>query len=99
MSPLVQQRRLKWSDFNERTAVPNPTAQAALLGFFEVRFARKVPGGLVDQEAQFAASPLVTQGALRFSLQTNRMTYDANSSSNVFASFRSSVSKPSVNQP
>ena len=56
MSPPVQQRRLKWSDFNERTAVPNPTAPAALLGFFEVSFARKVPGGLVDQEAQFAAS-------------------------------------------
>jgi hypothetical protein len=49
MSPPVQQRRLKRSDFNERTAVPNPTATAALLGFFEVRFARKVPGGLVDQ--------------------------------------------------
>jgi hypothetical protein len=44
MSPPVQQRRLKWSDFNERAAVPNPTAQAALLAFFEVRFARKVPG-------------------------------------------------------
>ena len=64
MSPPVQQRRLKWSDFNERTAVPNPTAPAALLGFFEVRFARKVPGGLVGQEAQFAASTQVTRGAL-----------------------------------
>ena len=46
MSPPVRQRRLKRSDFNERTAVPNPTAPAALLGFFEVRFARKVPGGI-----------------------------------------------------
>jgi len=64
MSPPVQQRRLKWSDFNERTAVPNPTAPAALLGFFEVRFTRKVPGGLVGQEAQFAASTQVTRGAL-----------------------------------
>ena len=71
MSRPVQQRRLKRSDFNERTAVPNPTAPAALLGFFEVRFARKVPGGLVDQEAQFAASAGQAAGALRFSLQTN----------------------------
>jgi hypothetical protein len=39
--------------------VPNPTAPAALLGFFEVRFARRVPGGLVGQEAQFAASTQV----------------------------------------
>ena len=79
--------------------MPNPTAPAALLGFFEVRFARKVPGGLVDQEAQFAASTQVTQGALPFSLQTDRMTYAANSSSSAFASFRSRMSKPSVNQP
>jgi hypothetical protein len=99
MSRPVQQRRLKRSDFNERTAVPNPTASAALLGFFEVRFARKVPGGLVDQEAQFAARHRSTQGALRFSLQTNRITYDANCSNNALASFRSSVSNPSVNQP
>ena len=66
MSPPVQQRRLKWSDFNERTAVLNPTAPAALLGFFEVRFARKVPGGLVDQRLIFvAASTWFTKGAPR----------------------------------
>ena len=53
MSPLVQQRRLKRSDFNERTAVPNPTAPAALLGFFEVAVLEDTPkGGLVDEEAQ-----------------------------------------------
>jgi hypothetical protein len=68
MSPLVQQRRLKWSDFNERTAVPNPTAQAALLGFLKSVLLARCTGGLVDQEAQFAASTQVTQGALRFSL-------------------------------
>ena len=99
MSPPVQQRRLKRSDFNERTAVPNPTGSAALLDLFEVSFARKLPGGLVDQEAHFCRKTQVTQGALRFSLQTDRMTYGANSSSSAFASFRSRVSNPSVNQP
>ena len=63
MSPPVQQRRLKWSDFNERTAVPNPTASAALLDFFEVSFARKGPGGLVDQEAHFVAASTGHAGA------------------------------------
>jgi hypothetical protein len=75
MSPPVQQRRVKWSDFNERTAVPNATAPAVLLSFFEVVFAQRPRRRMVDQEAQFAASTQVTQGALGFSLQTDRMTY------------------------
>jgi hypothetical protein len=34
MSPPVQQRRLKWSDFNERTAVPHPTAPGGFTRLF-----------------------------------------------------------------
>ena len=69
--------------------------------FFEVGFTKDAPKGIGRSRGSFssAASPLVTQGALRFSLQANRMTYAANSSSSAFASFRSSVSSPSVNQP
>jgi hypothetical protein len=55
MSPPVQQHRLKWSDFNERTAAPSP-APAPLLGFFEVAVLENAPGGLVDQKAHFAAA-------------------------------------------
>jgi hypothetical protein len=60
------------------------------------------PGGNARREHT------VTQGALRFSLQKHDcpdpwrrqdVFYDANSSNNAFASFRSSVSNPSVNQP
>ena len=68
----MQQRHLTWSDFNERSAAPSP-ASAALLAFFEIRFARKVPGGLVYQEAQFAASTQVHRARLVF-LTTNRVT-------------------------
>ena len=41
---------------------------AALLGFFEVRFARKGPGGLVDQELISPPRAQVNEGALRLSL-------------------------------
>jgi hypothetical protein len=72
MSPPVQQHRLKWSDFNERTAAPSP-APAPLLGFFEVAVLENAPGGLVDQEARFvAASTRVYEGRAAFSLPTNR---------------------------
>ena len=73
MSPPVQQRRLKWSDFNERTAVPNPTAPAALLGFFEVGFTKDAPG---DWSMRRLISSAVrhTGHAGRASLPTNRST-------------------------
>jgi hypothetical protein len=72
MSARVQQRHLTWSDFNERPAAPSP-ASAALLAFFEIRFARKVPGGLVNQEAHFvAASTRVHEGRAAFSLPIAR---------------------------
>ena len=68
---------------------------------FEIVFLKEVQGDWSIRRLISSAASTHRSRRARFAFRyrRNRMTYDANSSSNAFASFRSSVSKPSVNQP